>query len=168
MQDANRGRKSANDEQHPHLLLNSGDEMLDPCASGGEEYSDPDGDAEDCVHVCGSLCCVAPPERGGGVVLVERPEVLADAGGAKSGVALLVAKAVFDGSVNSLPKAGVGFFHFVEVHFAALEFCVGRFALCTDLDESLDAHILDRKSTRLNSSHVRISYAVFCLKKKKK
>src|SRR5690554_6973395 len=40
-----------------------------------------------------------------------------------------------------------------------------------------DAHVLaqrqltqisekDRKSTRLNSSHVRISYAVFCLKKK--
>src|SRR5690606_40898513 len=26
---------------------------------------------------------------------------------------------------------------------------------------------LDRKSTRLNSSHVKISYAVFCLKKKK-
>src|SRR5436305_7323083 len=26
----------------------------------------------------------------------------------------------------------------------------------------------DRKSTRLNSSHVRISYAVFCLKKKKR
>src|SRR5690554_7355352 len=26
---------------------------------------------------------------------------------------------------------------------------------------------LDRKSTRLNSSHVRISYAVFCLKKKR-
>src|SRR5438067_4874827 len=32
-----------------------------------------------------------------------------------------------------------------------------------------DAHgrIRDRKSTRLNSSHVSISYAVFCLKKKK-
>src|SRR3989442_10124717 len=28
-------------------------------------------------------------------------------------------------------------------------------------------HEKDRKSTRLNSSHVRISYAVFCLKKKK-
>src|SRR5690625_6634667 len=27
--------------------------------------------------------------------------------------------------------------------------------------------LLDRKSTRLNSSHVAISYAVFCLKKKK-
>src|SRR5438067_3061438 len=29
-------------------------------------------------------------------------------------------------------------------------------------------YIIDRKSTRLNSSHVSISYAVFCLKKKKK
>src|SRR5262245_63921833 len=29
-------------------------------------------------------------------------------------------------------------------------------------------HIADRKSTRLNSSHLGISYAVFCLKKKKK
>src|SRR6266496_2715748 len=28
-------------------------------------------------------------------------------------------------------------------------------------------YVLDRKSTRLNSSHVEISYAVFCLKKKK-
>src|SRR5256885_6342084 len=34
---------------------------------------------------------------------------------------------------------------------------------------SLDsAGCLDRKSTRLNSSHLVISYAVFCLKKKKK
>src|SRR3712207_8662572 len=31
-----------------------------------------------------------------------------------------------------------------------------------------DAARLDRKSTRLNSSHANISYAVFCLKKKKK
>src|SRR5207249_5286760 len=29
-------------------------------------------------------------------------------------------------------------------------------------------HLQDRKSTRLNSSHVSISYAVFCLKKKNK
>src|SRR3712207_7720752 len=29
-------------------------------------------------------------------------------------------------------------------------------------------HVADRKSTRLNSSHANISYAVFCLKKKKK
>src|SRR2546430_7232984 len=32
----------------------------------------------------------------------------------------------------------------------------------------LDQAPLDRKSTRLNSSHSQISYAVFCLKKKKK
>src|SRR3712207_7799977 len=32
----------------------------------------------------------------------------------------------------------------------------------------IDAHTQDRKSTRLNSSHANISYAVFCLKKKKK
>src|SRR5207248_11464419 len=32
----------------------------------------------------------------------------------------------------------------------------------------LDASLPDRKSTRLNSSHRTISYAVFCLKKKKK
>src|SRR5690606_3433505 len=31
-----------------------------------------------------------------------------------------------------------------------------------------DEASVDRKSTRLNSSHVKISYAVFCLKKKKK
>src|SRR3989442_4363421 len=31
----------------------------------------------------------------------------------------------------------------------------------------IDVPNIDRKSTRLNSSHVRISYAVFCLKKKK-
>src|SRR3712207_8902608 len=29
------------------------------------------------------------------------------------------------------------------------------------------AEVVDRKSTRLNSSHANISYAVFCLKKKK-
>src|SRR5205807_10558765 len=31
-----------------------------------------------------------------------------------------------------------------------------------------DVEAIDRKSTRLNSSHLVISYAVFCLKKKKK
>src|SRR5690554_7618639 len=40
--------------------------------------------------------------------------------------------------------------------------------LLTGLTPELAAKALDRKSTRLNSSHVRISYAVFCLKKKKK
>src|SRR5438045_6009083 len=34
--------------------------------------------------------------------------------------------------------------------------------------DDLEVLIPDRKSTRLNSSHLGISYAVFCLKKKKK
>src|SRR5207249_8194279 len=37
-----------------------------------------------------------------------------------------------------------------------------------DRDDRRHALDRDRKSTRLNSSHVSISYAVFCLKKKKK
>src|SRR5438874_12596113 len=45
-------------------------------------------------------------------------------------------------------------------------------AKCRDLIAPLlgttTAASLDRKSTRLNSSHVEISYAVFCLKKKKR
>src|SRR5438445_5709269 len=35
-------------------------------------------------------------------------------------------------------------------------------------EQTLPKNIPDRKSTRLNSSHANISYAVFCLKKKKK
>src|SRR3712207_9504119 len=37
-----------------------------------------------------------------------------------------------------------------------------------DVNVSNDGRLRDRKSTRLNSSHANISYAVFCLKKKKK
>src|SRR3712207_7224472 len=40
-----------------------------------------------------------------------------------------------------------------------------RAATCTI---EVAGHLEDRKSTRLNSSHANISYAVFCLKKKKK
>src|SRR5699024_12733969 len=36
-----------------------------------------------------------------------------------------------------------------------------------DFGADMQWGMLDRKSTRLNSSHVSISYAVFCLKKKK-
>src|SRR5688572_33289256 len=35
-------------------------------------------------------------------------------------------------------------------------------------DDPLPHRLQDRKSTRLNSSHSQISYAVFCLKKKKR
>src|SRR5690606_40976455 len=50
-----------------------------------------------------------------------------------------------------------------------LDKTLNRFAESLAAEGDLDAGILivrrDRKSTRLNSSHVKISYAVFCLKK---
>src|SRR2546430_5174820 len=42
-----------------------------------------------------------------------------------------------------------------------------RFSAWTYAKERTEALCRDRKSTRLNSSHSQISYAVFCLKKKK-
>src|SRR5690554_7431589 len=43
-----------------------------------------------------------------------------------------------------------------------------RADIVKEVERRLEELKQDRKSTRLNSSHVRISYAVFCLKKKKK
>src|SRR5690554_2718571 len=45
--------------------------------------------------------------------------------------------------------------------------CSNDYYIGKNILNALDYGV-DRKSTRLNSSHVRISYAVFCLKKKKK
>src|SRR5690606_36054492 len=48
---------------------------------------------------------------------------------------------------------------------------LGRFTLGDVVQARLNdsrMRLVDRKSTRLNSSHVKISYAVFCLKKKKR
>src|SRR5437588_9238479 len=44
----------------------------------------------------------------------------------------------------------------------------GRRKIKVRMNPEIDAVHEDRKSTRLNSSHTVISYAVFCLKKKKK
>src|SRR3712207_7386862 len=43
-----------------------------------------------------------------------------------------------------------------------------RYRISSGTPVSLPVELRDRKSTRLNSSHANISYAVFCLKKKKK
>src|SRR3712207_8229327 len=40
-------------------------------------------------------------------------------------------------------------------------------AISEETEENMRKKAVDRKSTRLNSSHANISYAVFCLKKKK-
>src|SRR5699024_11704530 len=61
-------------------------------------------------------------------------------------------------------------FHIVEKRFKRHVFmrtCQSDYALVALLRQTVNL-ILDRKSTRLNSSHVSISYAVFCLKKKNK
>src|SRR5207245_10408773 len=42
----------------------------------------------------------------------------------------------------------------------------GQRKFLVDMDSIRDTEFIDRKSTRLNSSHGSISYAVFCLKKK--
>src|SRR3712207_8537794 len=79
------------------------------------------------------------------------------------------AKQVSDSSHSRYPVAGrdeddvLGFVHvrdlFLPNHPA------GRAATVGDLVREVK-RLPDRKSTRLNSSHANISYAVFCLKKK--
>src|SRR5688572_32411216 len=54
-----------------------------------------------------------------------------------------------------------------ENRIADLEGGIGALEVSSGQAAQMTA-ILDRKSTRLNSSHSQISYAVFCLKKKKK
>src|SRR3712207_9375564 len=48
------------------------------------------------------------------------------------------------------------------------EFTEGNLGTRVEPNGQVTSRIVDRKSTRLNSSHANISYAVFCLKKKKK
>src|SRR5690606_41313451 len=45
---------------------------------------------------------------------------------------------------------------------------VRRYEVCRNDGGDAEEGRIDRKSTRLNSSHVKISYAVFCLKKKRR
>src|SRR5438045_7899190 len=63
---------------------------------------------------------------------------------------------------SDLKKNGVkdAFKHFYRTK-------IRRFPYLEKVYRSLPQSLKDRKSTRLNSSHLGISYAVFCLKKKK-
>src|SRR2546422_3484254 len=88
------------------------------------------------------------------------------------GMALLVAASLmfmtqmklFPGGGEALGVAGLKLVIAVAVNFmlgALMTLGIGLYAPCMIL-----VSLLDRKSTRLNSSHGYISYAVFCLKKK--
>src|SRR3712207_8478789 len=60
---------------------------------------------------------------------------------------------------------------FHTAHFADPQVSLQERNPCADAGSMTAADVFwerDRKSTRLNSSHANISYAVFCLKKKKK
>src|SRR5690242_21601136 len=69
---------------------------------------------------------------------------------------------IFDHQVGVPPPLGVGHLR-VE---PPLDLLAGQAAGRHDARDGVLA-LRDRKSTRLNSSHMSISYAVFCLKKKK-
>src|SRR6266700_5878798 len=63
-----------------------------------------------------------------------------------------------------LPEAGGQYAYLREAYHPSVAFVYGWVLLLV----TQTGGMADRKSTRLNSSHVKISYAVFCLKKKKK
>src|SRR3712207_7197685 len=75
---------------------------------------------------------------------------------------------------TTLFRSGADFLEELERRFGrqlgriALETKPQAYPLSFGVARSFVAERLDRKSTRLNSSHANISYAVFCLKKKKK
>src|SRR5207248_10307492 len=81
-------------------------------------------------------------------------------------------------SLLSFPAVAASAPHILSLHDALPIFSTGAahsvtgpmpasHAVATACSISRDANAADRKSTRLNSSHRTISYAVFCLKKKK-
>src|SRR2546430_7216608 len=55
-----------------------------------------------------------------------------------------------------------------RLYGAAIACGATRICLADTVGHATPDGVRDRKSTRLNSSHSQISYAVFCLKKKKK
>src|SRR3712207_8449706 len=64
---------------------------------------------------------------------------------------------------DDISHAGFGFGTCRQIEVDSLQVLASRISYVGELGWELD-----RKSTRLNSSHANISYAVFCLKKKKK
>src|SRR5436309_9243548 len=84
-----------------------------------------------------------------------------------SGIAQVSAMAGFETTVLEVEQK------FLDKGFAGIEKSLGKFAerppekggITAQQKDAIRGRLKDRKSTRLNSSHVKISYAVFCLKK---
>src|SRR5207253_10606959 len=77
--------------------------------------------------------------------------------------ALPISARQLEGEMRDLPGVALGdHLYCILAAFGGIKFC--------PQDPAVQMKVIteDRKSTRLNSSHVAISYAVFCLKKKKK
>src|SRR5690242_2650408 len=84
---------------------------------------------------------------------------------------ILFSKEVFDKLKNQpdFKPVSLGNFEFKNVDEPMEVFALANDGLTVPKKEEISGKLKeDRKSTRLNSSHMSISYAVFCLKKKKK
>src|SRR2546426_7182986 len=77
-------------------------------------------------------------------------------------------RAVDTSAVPLLSALATEVLNFTTPSFGTGGGVTGGFATAFKLGERWAVGVGDRKSTRLNSSHLVISYAVFCLKKKKK
>src|SRR5256885_11874297 len=76
---------------------------------------------------------------------------------------------IWDSTVSARPWACAGVLARASAHVhSASAMAIGPCMVFQLAMRAIEAPSPDRKSTRLNSSHLVISYAVFCLKKKKK
>src|SRR5256886_4943418 len=90
----------------------------------------------------------------------------------RSGVEIITASVAFASYISSLLRNGRGLapvtFSMPAMPSSRRRFQMSETATISKLSSLPTFPNADRKSTRLNSSHSQISYAVFCLKKKKK
>src|SRR5439155_24961251 len=77
-------------------------------------------------------------------------------------------RATLDRFDHALPRSPGRLVLRARAAFAERDYEAAQQAARRLREETQNNLVLDRKSTRLNSSHVATSYAVFCLKKKRK
>src|SRR5207245_627612 len=125
-----------------------------------------------------------PVEKGARIEIISRAQKFVSRGGVKmegalqdsaidpSGRVCLDIGASNGGFTDCLLQHGAARVYAVDVNVEQLDWKLRKNPLVTPIErnarELCAEDLPDRKSTRLNSSHGSISYAVFCLKKKKK